>query len=134
MRAIKALLIITAVTMLTACEGKTLYLYRAKVTTINDKVCVLIDAKDNENLNLIEINSSDSAQNTFRKFYSMDDKAIPLSRNQCVPLFDYPFKEGLAYGVSIATFIKPVAKMDGRKFIATFTLYRVDGKLMATRI
>lgn len=120
--------------MLTACEGKTLDRYRAKAITINDKVCVLIDAKDNEHLNLIEINSSDSAQNTFRKFYSIEDKAIPLSRNQCVPLFDYPFKEGLAYGVSIGTFIKPAAKMGGRNFIATFTLYRVDGKLMATRI
>lgn len=134
MHAIKSLLIITAATMLTACEGKTLNLYRAKVTTINDKVCVLIDAKNNEYLNLIEINSSDSAQNSFRKFYSMDDKAIPLSRNQCVPLFDYPFKEGLAYGVSVGTFIKPAAKMGGRNFTATFTLYRVDGKLMATRI
>ncbi|GLR07314.1 hypothetical protein COO59_17925 [Mixta theicola] len=134
MRGIKSLFIITAVTLLTACEGKTLDLYRAKVTTINDKVCVLIEAKDNEYLNLIEITSSDSAQNTFRKFYSVDDKAIPLSRNQCVPLFDYPFKEGLAYGVSIGTFIKPAAKMNGRNFIATFALYRTGGKLEATRV
>lgn len=133
MRGIK-LLIVICVALLVACESKTRDLHRAKVITINDKVCVLIDAKDNEHLNLIEINSSDSAQNTFRKFYSIEDKAIPLSRNQCIPLFNYPFKEGLAYGVSIGTFIKPAAKMGGRNFIATFTLYRVDGKLMATRI
>ena len=133
MRGIK-LLIVTCVALLVACESKTRDLYRAKVITINDKVCVLIEAKEHEYLNVLEINASERAQTTFRKFYSMDDKAIPLSGNQCIPLFNYPFKEGLAYGISIATFIKPAAKMNGRNFIATFTLYRVDGKLMATRI
>ena len=134
MHGIKLLSVMTVITTLTACEGKPLRLHLPALQTINDRVCLLIPAENDEYLNLIEISSSDKSQSTFRKFISEDDKSVPLSRNKCVPLFDYPFKTGYAYGVSFATSIKRGAELDGRNFVISFTLYRVDGKLMATRI
>ncbi|QHM71361.1 putative T6SS immunity periplasmic lipoprotein [Mixta intestinalis] len=132
----RQLVTVMAVTMaLTACEGKTLSLYSAKIKTFNNQVCVMIDAKKGEYLNMLEISSSDEKETFFRRYFSsQESETIPLTADTCVPVFNYPFREGYAYGVMISTMFKGAGQNGGRNFVASFTLYRAGGELSATSL
>lgn len=128
---------VTAVLLtLTGCESHILNLYPAKVVTVGEKVCVLIAAQENEFLSGIQIVEPGQEKGAWRKHFdyrAMKDP-IRLYPDRCVPDFGYVWQTGRAYSFLTETFYHDKGKPGGRNFAISFTLYRVDGKLMATRI
>ncbi|GLR07316.1 hypothetical protein COO59_17935 [Mixta theicola] len=121
---------------LTACESSILDIYPANVITVGENVCVLIAAEENEFLNGIQIVEAGQEKEAWRKYfdYQTTKDPIRLYPDRCVPDFGYAWQTGKAYSFLTETFYRDKEKVGGRNFTATFTLYRVDGKLMATRI
>ncbi|MCL2898448.1 putative T6SS immunity periplasmic lipoprotein [Brenneria tiliae] len=61
--------------------------YRATITTVNDKVCVLAPAESGEYLNGLEFNEAGSEQKRFRKHFSIADKEpVLLSPDSAFPI------------------------------------------------
>ena len=121
---------------LTACESPILNLYRAKVFTVGEKVCVLIAAQENEFLSGIQIVEAGQERKAWRKHFDYETTKDPirLYSDRCVPDFGYAWQTGKAYSFLTETFYWDKGKISGRNFVTSFTLYRADGKLMATRI
>ncbi|YCH29102.1 hypothetical protein M1D48_12930 [Erwinia sp. D4-22] len=121
---------------LTACESSILDIHPAKVITVGEKACVLIAAQENEFLNGIQIVEASREKEAWRKYFDHQTTVDPirLYPDRCVPDFGYAWQTGRAYSFLTETFYRDKGKLGGRNYTVSFTLYRVDGKLMATRI
>lgn len=121
--------------MLSACESRILDIQAAKVSVVDDKVCLQVPAKSHEYLNGIQIVEADKENEAFRKYFDVNEsQPLLLSQDSCVPDFGYPFKEGHTYGFLTETFFKGEGQSGGRNFSSSFRLYRESGVLKVEQI
>ncbi|HGM5453997.1 MULTISPECIES: putative T6SS immunity periplasmic lipoprotein [Serratia] len=131
----KYLATLCSILMLSACESRILDIQAAKVSVVDDKVCLQVPAKSHEYLNGIQIVEADKENEAFRKYFDVNEsQPLLLSQDLCVPDFGYPFKEGHTYGFLTETFFKGEGQSGGRNFSSSFRLYRESGVLKVEQI
>ncbi|MBD8453257.1 putative T6SS immunity periplasmic lipoprotein [Serratia rubidaea] len=106
-------------------------LMRAKVLTVANKVCMMVQPKGDEQIVTVSIREVGDDRHGLEKY----DLNLPASANKCVPTFDYPFKVGKAYGFSVILEspaklkrgVQPAARIYG----VSFSLWENNGQLEA---
>lgn len=101
---------------------------RAEVTTVSDKVCVLLPTEGQEQVYSIEVNEVGNQANRLDKQFP-DGSGPLLSGNKCVPLDGYTFEPGKAYAFYAGT-----KSTEDKSYTLTFTLWKNGKELKAERI
>ncbi|AVJ16622.1 hypothetical protein CLM71_05455 [Serratia sp. MYb239] len=127
--------LITAISLLTGCvhlnDPRPKH-YKAPITTVANKVCVIVQPEADEQIVTIRINEVGSDNNTLEKY----GLAVSASAGRCVTDFNYAFAAGKAYNFMVIL-ESPEKKKRGvqpsaRIYGASFSLWRLNGKLQTT--
>ncbi|QPS58526.1 hypothetical protein I6G53_23655 [Serratia plymuthica] len=97
--------------------------YVASVTTLDNKVCVLVQPEGDERLSGVIIEELGNATHIFGKNFT-DNKMPAVASDKCIPDFNYKFEDGKSYGVSVTLLsqdkrrkgIEPAARVFGAGF------------------
>lgn len=106
--------------------------YHARIATVNDNICMLIPASQDEFMVSLEINGTGKGGHLIKRFEG--DKVVQVFADKCVPLYGYNFESGRAYGISVLLETKKTQGkgIAGRAFSSSFSLWRDENnKLQA---
>lgn len=95
--------------------------FNAKVTTVNNDVCVLVQPEDDEKLVTLIIMEVGNKENILKKF-SIN---VPVSSDKCIPTYGYHFEAGKRYTFDIflesenklKNHVSPAVRVYGTSFI-----------------
>lgn len=108
-------------------------MYPARVTTVNDNICMLVPAAQDEFMVSLEINGTGNKGHLLKWFEG--DLSVSVSPDKCVPLYGYVFESGRAYSISVLLETKQnqAKGIAGRSFSSSFSLWRDEhNKLQAS--
>ncbi|QHA86257.1 hypothetical protein FO014_04320 [Serratia rhizosphaerae] len=74
-------------------------LYNASAMVVANNICVLTQPKGDEKMVSLSIDEAGNKESIFNKFYDGDGLAV--SSDKCIPTYNYPFRAGHTYNVSI---------------------------------
>ncbi|MDC6111949.1 putative T6SS immunity periplasmic lipoprotein [Serratia rubidaea] len=111
-------------------------LYNASAVVIANEVCVLIRPEDDEKMITLNIEEIANKENGFNKVF--DNDGLKVSSDKCIPTYNYPFKAGHAYTISITLQSRDKEKKGivpaGRAYGVGFTLTGKDDELVISSI
>lgn len=105
---------------------------RASVTTVANRVCVMVQPEENEYIRAITIQEVGAEKSGLDK----TNLKIPVSADKCVNDFDYGFKIGKAYNLTVVLESPPKQGITPgiRMFNAGFTLWDKNGEWEVTTL
>ncbi|AVJ16624.1 hypothetical protein CLM71_05465 [Serratia sp. MYb239] len=111
-------------------------IYKASVVVVANHICVLIQPEGDEKMVSLSIDEPGNDESIFNKYYDGDGLAV--SADKCIPTYNYPFRAGHTYTLSItlrsqdkkSKGIVPAARLYG----ASFTLTGKDDELVISSI
>nr|WP_234008617.1 putative T6SS immunity periplasmic lipoprotein [Serratia sp. MYb239] len=103
---------------------------------VANHICVLIQPEGDEKMVSLSIDEPGNDESIFNKYYDGDGLAV--SADKCIPTYNYPFRAGHTYTLSItlrsqdkkSKGIVPAARLYG----ASFTLTGKDDELVISSI
>ncbi len=109
--------------------------YTANVTTVDNKICVMVQLEGDERLSGVIIEEIGNVNHIFGKNYP-DNEAPTVAPDKCIPDFNYKFEEGKSYGVSV-TLLSQAKRSQGtepaaRIFGVGFGVRNDNGVIKAT--
>ncbi|MBH1928076.1 putative T6SS immunity periplasmic lipoprotein [Serratia rubidaea] len=111
-------------------------LYNASAVVLANEVCVLIQPDGDEKMITLNIEEIANKENGFNKAF--DNDGLKVSSDKCIPTYNYPFKAGHAYTVSITLQSRDKEKKGivpaGRAYGVGFTLTGKDDELVISSI
>ncbi|WP_411841733.1 putative T6SS immunity periplasmic lipoprotein [Serratia rubidaea] len=107
-------------------------IYNASAVVVANHICVLIQPQGDEKMTSLSIDEPGNDKSIFNKIY--DAGGVVVSSDKCIPTYNYPFKSGHTYNVSI-TLRSQDKKRKGivpaaRLYDISFTLTGKDDELV----
>ncbi|WP_249220919.1 putative T6SS immunity periplasmic lipoprotein [Serratia rubidaea] len=111
-------------------------IYNASAVIVANHICVLIQPQGDEKMTSLSIDEPGNEESIFNKIY--DAGGVTVSADKCIPTYNYPFKAGHTYTLSI-TLRSQAKKRKGivpaaRLYGVSFTLTGKDDELVISSI
>ncbi|AGB81454.1 hypothetical protein D781_1128 [Serratia sp. FGI94] len=111
-------------------------IYNASAVVVANHICVLIQPQGDEKMVNLTIDEAGKEDSILNKIY--DAGGVAVSADKCIPTYNYPFKSGHTYNVSI-TLRSQDKKRKGivptaRLYDISFTLTGKDEELVISSI
>ncbi|AGB81453.1 hypothetical protein D781_1127 [Serratia sp. FGI94] len=111
-------------------------IYNASAVVVANHICVLTQPEGDEKMITLNIEEIANKENGFNKVF--DNDGLKVSSDKCIPTYNYPFKAGHAYTVSITLQSRDKEKKGivpaGRAYGVGFTLTDRNGELVINSI
>ncbi|QPT14634.1 hypothetical protein I6G37_06575 [Serratia rubidaea] len=111
-------------------------LYNASAVVVANHVCVFIQPEVDEKMITLNIEEIGNKENGFNKVF--DDYGLKVSSGKCIPTYNYPFKAGHTYTISITLQSRDKERKgivpSGRAYGIGFTLTDKNGELVVSSI
>ncbi|AVJ16625.1 hypothetical protein CLM71_05470 [Serratia sp. MYb239] len=132
-------ILLTVPILLTGCfhfNDPRVKLYNASAIIIANEICVLIQPEGDEKMITLNIEEIGKKENGFNKVF--DDYGLKVSSDKCIPTYNYQFKAGHTYTISITLQSRDKERKgivpSGRAYGVGFTLTDKNGELVVSSI